>query len=31
MTCLGEEYRLKVLETRVLRRTFGPKKGDVTG
>jgi hypothetical protein len=28
---LREEYRLRVLENRVLRRIFGPKKVEVTG
>jgi hypothetical protein len=28
---LREEHRLRVLENRVLRRTFGPKEGEVTG
>ena len=27
---LSEKYRLKVFENRVLRRTFGPKRGEVT-
>jgi len=27
---LREEHRLRVFEKRVLRRTFGPKKGEVT-
>jgi hypothetical protein len=26
-----EEHRLRVVENRVLRRIFGPKKGDVIG
>jgi hypothetical protein len=26
-----EEYRLRVFENRVLRRVFGPKRGEVTG
>jgi hypothetical protein len=26
-----EEYRLRVLENRVLRRIFGPKRDEVTG
>ena len=28
---LREEYRLRVFENRVLRKIFGPKKGEVTG
>jgi hypothetical protein len=28
---LREERRLRVFENRVLRRTFGPKRGEVTG
>jgi hypothetical protein len=28
---LGEENRLRVLENRVLRRIFGPKRDEVTG
>jgi hypothetical protein len=28
---LREEYRLKVLENRVLRSTFGPRRDEVTG
>jgi hypothetical protein len=28
---LSEEHRLRVFENRVLRRTFGPKRADVTG
>jgi hypothetical protein len=28
---LREEYRRRVFENRVLRRKFGPKRGDVTG
>jgi hypothetical protein len=28
---LGEELRLRVFENRVLRRIFGPKRGEVTG
>jgi hypothetical protein len=28
---LREERRLKVFENRVLRRVFGPKRGEVTG
>jgi hypothetical protein len=28
---LREEHRLRVFENRVLRRTFGPKRGEVTG
>ena len=28
---LREEHRLKVLENRVLRRIFGPKRHEVTG
>jgi hypothetical protein len=28
---LGEDHRLRMLENRVLRRIFGPKKDDVTG
>jgi hypothetical protein len=28
---LGEEYRLRVLENRVLRRIFGPERDEVTG
>jgi hypothetical protein len=28
---LREEHRLRVLEKRVLRRIFGPKRDDVTG
>jgi hypothetical protein len=28
---LREEYRLRVLENRVLRRIFGPKRDEVTG
>jgi hypothetical protein len=28
---LREEHRLRVFENRVLRRIFGPKRGDVTG
>jgi hypothetical protein len=28
---LREEYRLRVFETRVLRRIFGPKKQEGTG
>jgi hypothetical protein len=28
---LTEEYRLRVFESRVLRRIFGPKKDEVTG
>jgi hypothetical protein len=28
---LREEYRLRVLENRVLRRVFGPKRDEVTG
>jgi hypothetical protein len=28
---LREEHRLKVFENRVLRRIFGPKRGEVTG
>ena len=31
MLTLGEEYRLKVFENRVLRRIFGPKRDEVTG
>ena len=27
---LREEHRLRVFENRVLRRTFGPKRGEVT-
>jgi hypothetical protein len=28
---LSEERRLRVSESRVLRRIFGPKRGEVTG
>jgi hypothetical protein len=28
---LMEEHRLRVFENRVLKRIFGPKRGDVTG
>jgi hypothetical protein len=28
---LKEEHRLRVFENRVLRRIFGPKRGEVTG
>jgi hypothetical protein len=28
---LREEYRQRVLENRVLRRIFGPKRDEVTG
>jgi hypothetical protein len=28
---LREEHRLRVFENRVLRRTFGPKRAEVTG
>ena len=28
---MGEKHRLRVFENRVLRRTFGPKRDDVTG
>jgi hypothetical protein len=28
---LSEEHRLRVLENRVLRRIFGPKRDEVTG
>jgi hypothetical protein len=28
---LREEYRLRVLENRVLRRIFGPRRAEVTG
>jgi hypothetical protein len=28
---LREEHRLEVFENRVLRRIFGPKRGEVTG
>ena len=28
---LRDEYRLRVFENRVLRRIFGPKRGEVTG
>jgi hypothetical protein len=28
---LGEERRLRVFENRVLRKTFGPKRDEVTG
>jgi hypothetical protein len=28
---LREEHRLRVFENRVLRKVFGPKKGEVTG
>jgi hypothetical protein len=28
---LREEYRLKVFENRVLRRIFGPKRGEMAG
>jgi hypothetical protein len=28
---LSEEYRLRVFESRMLRRIFGPKKDEVTG
>ena len=28
---MREEHRLRVLENRVLRRVFGPKRDDVTG
>jgi hypothetical protein len=28
---LREEHRLRVFETRVLRRIFGPKRNEVTG
>jgi hypothetical protein len=28
---LREEHRLRVFENRVLRKIFGPKKGEVTG
>ena len=28
---LGEEHRLRAFENGVLRRIFGPKKGEVTG
>jgi hypothetical protein len=28
---MGEEYRLRVFEKRVLRKIFGPKKEEVTG
>jgi hypothetical protein len=28
---LREKHRLRVFENRVLRRIFGPKRGDVTG
>jgi hypothetical protein len=27
----GEEHRLRVFESRVLRRIFGPKRDEVTG
>jgi hypothetical protein len=29
--CIQEEHRLRVLEKRVLRRIFGPKRDEVTG
>jgi hypothetical protein len=28
---IREEHRLRVFENRVLRRTFGPKRDEVTG
>jgi hypothetical protein len=28
---LREEYRMRVLENKVLRRIFGPKRDEVTG
>ena len=28
---VGDEYRLTVTENRILRRTFGPKREEVTG
>ena len=28
---MREEHRLRVFENRVLRRIFGPKRGEVTG
>jgi len=28
---LREEYRLRVFESRVLRKIFGPKRDEVTG
>jgi hypothetical protein len=28
---LREEHRIRVFEKRVLRRTFGPKRNEVTG
>jgi hypothetical protein len=28
---LREEHRLRVFENRVLRRIFGPKRGEITG
>jgi hypothetical protein len=28
---LGEEYRLRIFENRMLRRIFGPKTDEVTG
>jgi hypothetical protein len=28
---LREEHRLRVFENRVMRRIFGPKRGEVTG
>jgi hypothetical protein len=31
LTGLREEHRLRVFETRVLRRIFGPKRDEVTG
>ena len=31
MLTLREELRLRVFENRVLRRVFGPKRGEVTG
>jgi hypothetical protein len=28
---MRDEHRLRVFENRVLRKTFGPKRGEVTG
>jgi hypothetical protein len=31
ISALGEEYRLRVFENKLLKRIFGPKRDEVTG